>query len=81
MGGVAGVRISYSLSREKESSILNALEDVRDAVRFIQEHAKELNIDPERFGFCGWFGRWSSFCNLRDDYSGNAVGSMLCRSF
>ena len=52
-GGVAGVRISYSLSREKESSILNALEDVRDAVRFIQEHAKELNIDPERFGFCG----------------------------
>ncbi|WP_291595770.1 alpha/beta hydrolase [Bacteroides sp.] len=52
-GGVAGVRISYSLSKEKGSSILNALEDVQDAVRFIQAHAKELNIDPERFGFCG----------------------------
>lgn len=52
-GGVAGVRISYSLSGQKDSSILDALEDVRDAVRFVQEHAKELNIDPQQFGFCG----------------------------
>lgn len=52
-GGVAGVRIGYTLSKEPGSTILDALEDVRDAVRFVQEHAQELNIDPGRFGFCG----------------------------
>ncbi len=51
--GVAGVRISYTLAPQPGATVFVSIEDVKDAVKFIQDHAAELNIDPARFGFCG----------------------------
>lgn len=52
-GGVAGVRISYTLAPQSGATINVSIQDVKDAVKYIQEHAAEFNIDPSRFGFCG----------------------------
>lgn len=51
--GIAGVRIAYTLSHQPNASIDVSMEDIRDAVKWVQEHAEELNIDPNSFGFCG----------------------------
>ena len=51
--GIAGVRIAYTLSHQPGARIEVSMEDVKDAVKWVQEHAKELNIDPNSFGFCG----------------------------
>lgn len=51
--GITGIRISYTLAGQPNASIEVTLEDIRDAVKWVQEHAEELNIDPTRFGFCG----------------------------
>jgi acetyl esterase/lipase len=52
-GGVTGVRISYTLAGQPDANIEATIQDVLDAVKFIREHAAELNIDPARMGFCG----------------------------
>ncbi len=51
--GITGVRIAYTLAPQPGANINVTIQDVRDAVKFIQNHAKELNIDPTRFGFMG----------------------------
>ena len=51
--GIAGVRIAYTLSHQPNARIEISVEDIQDAVKFVQKHAKELNIDPNSFGFCG----------------------------
>lgn len=51
--GIAGVRIAYTMSHQPGARIDVTMEDVRDAVKWVQEHAKELNINPDSFGFCG----------------------------
>ena len=52
-GGVAGVRISYTLSGQPGANVLVSIEDVKDAVKFVKDHSAELNIDTTRFGFLG----------------------------
>ena len=51
--GIAGVRIAYSLAGQTDATIEVTLEDIEDAVKWVQKHAKELNINPNSFGFCG----------------------------
>ncbi|MBO7300426.1 MAG: alpha/beta hydrolase [Tidjanibacter sp.] len=51
--GIAGVRIAYSLAGQTGATIDVSLEDIEDAVKWVQEHAEELNINPKSFGFCG----------------------------
>lgn len=51
--GIAGIRINYSLAGQPNATIELSMEDIRDAVKWVQQHAEELNIDPSRFGFCG----------------------------
>ena len=51
--GIAGVRIAYTMSHQPNASIDVTMEDIRDAVKWVQKHAKELNINPDSFGFCG----------------------------
>ena len=51
--GITGVRISYSLGGQPGANIEVAMEDIADALKWVQEHATELNIDPTRFAFCG----------------------------
>ncbi len=51
--GIAGVRISYTLAGQSGASIGVSVQDVEDAVKWVQEHAEELGVNPKVFGFCG----------------------------
>lgn len=52
--GVTGVRIEYSLVNPTNGVMFqDMLEDCRDAVKYVINHAKELNINPKCFGFIG----------------------------
>lgn len=51
---VTGVRVSYSLAPQSDDvTVKLSIQDVKDAVQYIRDHAKELNIDPSRMGFVG----------------------------
>jgi len=52
-GGITGVRISYTLADKPGATILVTIQDVKDAVKWVQDNAKELNINPKVFGFMG----------------------------
>ncbi len=52
-GGITGIRISYTLADKPNANILVTIQDVKDAVKWVQNHAKELNINPKIFGFMG----------------------------
>ena len=52
-GGVTGVRISYTLSPQLNSTVKLAIQDVLDALKWVQENAEKLNINPNIFGFYG----------------------------
>lgn len=49
--GIASVRVSYTLIGK--GTIDNALSDLNDAIRFVGDHAKELQLDMTRLGFTG----------------------------
>jgi len=51
--GITGVRIEYTLAPEPGANVQVSIQDVLDAVQYIRDHAKELNIDPSRMGFGG----------------------------
>ena len=51
--GITGVRIAYSLGGQPGANIEVGMQDIADALKWVQEHAQELNIDPTRFAFCG----------------------------
>ncbi len=51
--GITGVRINYTLADKPNADILITIEDVKDAVKWVQKNHKELNINPEIFGFMG----------------------------
>lgn len=51
--GIAGVRVSYTLAPQSDATVEVSVQDIRDAVKYIQEHAAELNINPDCFGFLG----------------------------
>lgn len=50
--GIVGVRISYSLLPQG-GNMEKAWADIKDALRFVKQHAKELSIDTANFGFAG----------------------------
>lgn len=51
---VTGVRVSYSLAPQSDDvTVKVSIQDVKDAVQYIRDHAVELNIDPSRMGFMG----------------------------
>lgn len=51
--GITGVRVSYTLAPQSDATVLVSIQDIRDAVKYVQEHAKKLNINPNCFGFLG----------------------------
>ncbi|TWV15201.1 alpha/beta hydrolase [Bacteroidaceae bacterium HV4-6-C5C] len=51
--GITGIRVSYTLAPQSNATVLVSIEDIRDALKYVQEHAKELNINPNCFGFLG----------------------------
>ncbi len=48
--GIAGVRITYSLISQKGNFDLG-MQELADALEFIQKHATEWNLDTTRFGY------------------------------
>lgn len=52
-GNITGVRISYSLANMPNANIMITIEDVNDAVKWVQMNSKMLNINPDVFGFMG----------------------------
>ena len=50
--GIAGVRISYTLIPEG-GNIEIVIQELKSAMQLINQHAKELGLDMNRFGFCG----------------------------
>lgn len=50
--GIAAVRVSYTLIPEG-GTFRSAHEELQAALDLVQVHAKELNLDPDNFGFCG----------------------------
>ena len=51
--GITGIRISYTLAPQPNATIKVSVQDIYDAVKYVQEHATELNINPNCFGFLG----------------------------
>ncbi len=51
--GVTGVRVEYAMAGQPGVTVETSVQDVLDALKYVQDHAKELNIDPSRFGFLG----------------------------
>ncbi len=51
--GITGVRIEYTLAPEPGAHVQVSIQDVLDAVQYVRDHAKELNVDPSRIGFAG----------------------------
>ncbi len=51
--GVTGVRIAYTLAPQPGADVRVSIADIEAAVQYVRDHARELNIDPERMGFVG----------------------------
>ena len=51
--GITGVRVSYTLAPQSDATVKVSIQDILDAVKYVQEHAAELNINPDCFGFLG----------------------------
>lgn len=51
--GVTGVRVEYAMAGQPGVTVETSVQDVLDALKYVRDHAKELNIDPDRFGFLG----------------------------
>ncbi len=51
--GITGVRIEYTLAPQEGANVEVSVQDVLDAVQYVRDHAKELNIDASRMAFGG----------------------------
>jgi len=51
--GMLAVAIEYRLSDQKEITPLDAMEDTRDAVRWVRSQAASLGVDPKRVAVYG----------------------------
>lgn len=50
---ITGVRVEYSLAGQNGADVEVSIQDVLDAVKYIQQHADEFNVDPNCVGFIG----------------------------
>ena len=51
--GITGVRVEYSLAPQSGATIEVSIQDIKDALAYVQQHAQELNINPDVYGFLG----------------------------
>ena len=51
--GITGIRVSYTLTPQTDATVEVSIQDIKDALKYVQEHAKELNINPDVYGFLG----------------------------
>ena len=50
---IAGFRVSYTLAPQSGADVKVSIQDILDALTYIQQHAKELNVNPNVYGFLG----------------------------
>lgn len=50
---ITGFRIEYTLAPQNGATVEVSISDVMDALKYIQDHAKQLGVDPNSFGFLG----------------------------
>lgn len=51
--GITGIRVSYTLAPQPGANVNVSIEDIKDALKYVREHAEELNINPDIYGFLG----------------------------
>ena len=51
--GITGVRVSYTLAPQSGATVEVSIQDIKDALKYVQDHAKELNVNPNVYGFLG----------------------------
>lgn len=51
--GITGIRVSYTLAPQPGANVNVSIEDIKDALKYVREHAKELNVNPDVYGFLG----------------------------
>lgn len=51
--GITGVRVSYTLAPQSGANVNVSIQDIKDALKYVQDHAKELNVNPNVYGFLG----------------------------
>lgn len=76
--GVTGIRVSYTLAPQADATVEISIQDIKDALKYVQDHAKELNVTPDVYGFLGTsagghlagVGAMSSKAKLFVGYSG-----------
>ncbi len=51
--GLVAASVEYRLSDEKHVTPIDAVADVRDAMRWLRSHADELGVDPKRIAAAG----------------------------
>jgi len=52
--GLVSIAVDYRLSDEKQITPLDAMEDARDAIRWLRSNAAKLNINPNKIIGYGW---------------------------
>ena len=52
--GLVSIAVDYRLSDQKQITPLDAMEDARDAIRWLRSNAAELNINPNKIVAYGW---------------------------
>lgn len=50
---ITGVRVEYSLAPQEGANVEVSLQDVLDAVKYIQDNAEKFNVKPNCIGFAG----------------------------
>ena len=51
--GITGIRVSYTLAPQTAATVELSIQDIKDALKYVQDHAKELNVNPQVYGFLG----------------------------
>lgn len=84
--GVVSICVDYRTGRDAGFTPLQAIMDVKSAVRWVRQHAEELGVDPEKLAICGASaGGYISVSSIMfdrlnddmDDVSVNAVPDKL----
>ncbi len=52
--GLVGISVQYRLSDQRSITPLDAMEDIRAAIRWARSNAADLRVDPKRIAGFGW---------------------------
>lgn len=51
--GITGIRVSYTLAPQPGADVNVSIQDIKDALKYVREHATELGVNPDVYGFLG----------------------------